>query len=35
MTDLNASAHERALSMIFPRSGDIGTTADILVIIAV
>jgi len=30
MTDLNADAHERALTIIFPRIGEIGTTAEIL-----
>lgn len=30
MTDLNADAHERALQIIFPRIGEIGTTDEIL-----
>jgi nicotinamidase-related amidase len=30
MTDLNADAHERALRIIFPRLGEIGTVDDIL-----
>jgi nicotinamidase-related amidase len=30
MTDLNADAHERALTIIFPRIGEIGTTAETL-----
>jgi nicotinamidase-related amidase len=30
MTDLSADAHERALQVIFPRIGEIGTTSDIL-----
>jgi nicotinamidase-related amidase len=29
MTDLNLNAHERALEIIFPRIGEIGTTADV------
>lgn len=30
MTDMNADAHARALSIIFPRIGEIGTTDEIL-----
>ena len=30
MTDLYADAHERSLSIIFPRIGEIGTTDEIL-----
>lgn len=30
MTDMNADAHERSLSIIFPRIGEIGTTEEIL-----
>jgi nicotinamidase-related amidase len=30
MTDLHIDAHERALTIIFPRIGEIGTTAEIL-----
>ena len=30
MTDRDSSAHERALEVIFPRIGEIGTTADVL-----
>jgi nicotinamidase-related amidase len=30
MTDLHATAHDRALELIFPRIGEIGTTAEIL-----
>ncbi len=30
MTDLNAAAHDRALEIIFPRIGEIGTTSEIL-----
>jgi nicotinamidase-related amidase len=30
MTDLNADAHERALKIIFPRIGELGTTDEIL-----
>ena len=30
MTDMNADAHDRALQIIFPRLGEIGTTGDIL-----
>ncbi len=30
MTDLNADAHDRALTIIFPRIGEIGTTAEIV-----
>jgi nicotinamidase-related amidase len=30
MTDLNADAHDRALKVIFPRIGELGTTGDIL-----
>ncbi|HYZ16615.1 MAG TPA: hydrolase [Candidatus Acidoferrum sp.] len=30
MTDLNADAHDRALNVIFPRIGEVGTTAEIL-----
>jgi nicotinamidase-related amidase len=30
MTDRNADAHERAIEIIFPRIGEIGTTAEIL-----
>jgi nicotinamidase-related amidase len=30
MTDTNADAHDRALRIIFPRIGEIGTTAEIL-----
>jgi nicotinamidase-related amidase len=30
LTDLNADAHERALGIIFPRIGEIGTTSEIL-----
>jgi nicotinamidase-related amidase len=30
MTDTNADAHNRALSIIFPRMGEVGTTGEIL-----
>jgi hypothetical protein len=30
MTDMKAEAHARALEIIFPRIGEIGTTAEIL-----
>jgi nicotinamidase-related amidase len=30
MTDMNADAHDRALQIIFPRIGEIGTTSEIL-----
>ncbi|MBV8244498.1 MAG: hydrolase [Candidatus Eremiobacteraeota bacterium] len=30
MTDMNADAHERALRIIFPRIGEIGTTQEVL-----
>lgn len=30
MSDMNADAHDRALQIIFPRIGEIGTTAEIL-----
>ena len=30
MTDMHADAHERALARIFPRMGEVGTTAEIL-----
>ena len=30
MTDLNADAHDRALKIIFPRIGELGTTEEIL-----
>ena len=30
MTDLNSDAHDRALGIIFPRIGEIGSTADII-----
>ncbi|HEX8829168.1 MAG TPA: hydrolase [Xanthobacteraceae bacterium] len=30
MTDMNADAHERSLSIIFPRIGEIGTTDEVL-----
>jgi nicotinamidase-related amidase len=30
MSDMNADAHDRALRIIFPRIGEIGTTAEIL-----
>jgi hypothetical protein len=30
MTDRDASAHDRALETIFPRIGEIGTTAEVL-----
>ncbi len=30
MTDMNADAHERALKVIFPRIGELGTTEEIL-----
>ena len=30
MTDRNASAHERAVEIIFPRIGELGTTDEIL-----
>ena len=33
MTDLVAEAHERALRIIFPRIGEIGTVADILALL--
>lgn len=33
MTDSNADAHERALSVIFPRIGEIGTTDEILALL--
>jgi nicotinamidase-related amidase len=34
MTDMNLDAHERALGIIFPRIGEIGTTAEILSIVS-
>ncbi len=30
MTDMNADAHDRALQIIFPRIGEIGTTDEVL-----
>jgi len=30
MTDMNLDAHDRALKIIFPRMGEIGTTAEVL-----
>ncbi|HTJ27351.1 MAG TPA: hydrolase [Candidatus Limnocylindria bacterium] len=30
MTDMNEGAHDRALNVIFPRIGEVGTTAEIL-----
>jgi isochorismate hydrolase len=30
MTDMNADAHDRALRIIFPRIGEIGSTDDVL-----
>jgi nicotinamidase-related amidase len=33
MTDLSASAHENSLNWIFPRLGEIGSTAEILALL--
>ena len=30
MTDVNLEAHERALSIIFPRIGEVGSTGEIV-----
>ena len=34
MTDRDSGAHDRALEVIFPRIGEIGTTAEILELLA-
>jgi hypothetical protein len=34
MTDLNIDAHERALTIIFPRIGEIGSTAEIVTLLS-
>jgi isochorismate hydrolase len=34
MTDLNLDAHERALTIIFPRIGEIGSTAEIVTLLS-
>jgi nicotinamidase-related amidase len=34
MTDLNLDAHERALTIIFPRVGEIGSTAEIVTLLS-
>lgn len=34
MTDMNADAHHNSISLIFPRLGECGSTADILALLA-